>query len=69
MIEKPDHTTGTSYAQQERMVRFLGEQIGASIHYEKVEKETHAIVKLPDGTVKRFNVYGWEIIDPLKEDS
>lgn len=61
-VETPDWSTGSSFQQQAGMARFLAKTFGASIRYEtdttdRFPKAT-AILGLPNGIEKRFDVYG-----------
>lgn len=57
-IEIPNRETGTSYSQQEAMVRFLAQELGAGIRYVPLGDRCTAVVTLPNGRVYRFDVYG-----------
>lgn len=60
MIQGTNHTTRSSYQQQQAMMRFLGEKLGASVNYDARDEydRTVATVTLPDGETAQFNVYG-----------
>lgn len=64
-VQETTWATGSSYQQQASMVRFLAEELGATVRYlsegDKDERSCVAIVVLPSGAEYRFNVYGTKI--------
>lgn len=57
MIERAGQTS--NFAQQAGIVRFLAEQLKASVRYVPLGDGSTALVRMPDGQVHRFNIYGY----------